>query len=292
MSRVWEPRTQDVSKTHMAKFMRQINTTHNTNLLAYEDLFKYSVTEAQFWLDLSDYMSLKYIVPPHNVLESSASLTGPLHPPAQFFPGTTLNYAENCLTAGDPDQVAVISVSEGANDVSRCTFADLKSQVHRLSDSLRELGIGKGDRIAGIMTNSLNTVVIIMAVASLGAVYSSSATDLGEAGILDRLTQIAPKVIFFDNACHYNGKDRELVSRARNVLFRIDSDALKAMVIVSNLGYLESTINHRKAFTLDSFHDKYCKRSSELLYEPTSFMGKALVNEMIFLTRRPAIRHV
>lgn len=127
----------------------------------------------------------------------------------------------------------------------------------------------KGDRVAGVLGNSIHAVTLVLATASIGAVYSSTATDMGVSGILDRLRQILPKVVLFDNGAFYNGKRHDLTSKAKTVLESIDSEILSAFVIVPNLENHDSNIDHTKASTLEEFLT--VQRSPSLVYESVDF---------------------
>ncbi|CCG83330.1 Acetoacetyl-CoA synthase [Taphrina deformans PYCC 5710] len=272
MSVVWRPKAGDADVTQIHKFMAYVNRQRDRRLHTYDELYEYSISEDSFWIDLSDFLEIQYSTPPTNTLAGNIKLCEcPLYPPPQFFPGARLNYAENCLEGKNAHQTAVIMAREGATQVERYSFAQLKTRVHRLADALRSAGVRKGDRVAGILANSIYAVTLVLATASIGAVYSSTATDMGISGILDRLRQIVPKVVFFDNASFYNNKSHELLSKAESVLSSIDSNDLAAFVVAPNMETMASKIGHGKACTLDELYEKHPGRSHELKYEQVEF---------------------
>lgn len=135
--------------------------------------------------------------------------------------------------------------------------------------SLRAIGVVKGDCIAGVTGNNVHSVALVMATASIGAIYSSTSTDMGLSGIVDRLRQISPKVIFFDNGSVYNGKQHELLAKASRVFQAIDSATLKAFIFVPILEDRPSNLEHVKSKSLTEF--VLGERTPELLYEQVAF---------------------
>jgi acetoacetyl-CoA synthetase len=126
----------------------------------------------------------------------------------RWFEGVYINIAENLLycrntggdtfrrgTSGKEDhKTAVTQIREGNTEVEIMTWGKLRSEVGKLTSSMRIHGVKKGDRIAIIASNSFDTLKVFLATTSLGCIFSSSSTDMGSEGILDRLTQIKPKV--------------------------------------------------------------------------------------------------
>ncbi len=153
-------------------------------------------------------------------------------PGAKWFPGAKLNFAENLLRYRD-DRVAFIFKGETQKS-ARMTYAELYTTVARLAKSLRELGVGPGDRVAGYMPNLIETAVAMLATTSIGAVWSSCATDIGPLAALDRLGQIEPKVLFTVDGYFYKGKAFSSLGNAAEVAKGIPS--LKKVVIVSYAG--------------------------------------------------------
>ena len=276
MSEVWRPNAAQIPDTQIYKFMQYVNNLESRNIKSYQELYQYSIAEADFWLRLSEFLRIIYAVAPtRTIISGSHTLdTTSLYPPPKFFPDARLNYAENCLESRKPYHTAVITVLEGAKNTMKYTFADLKNRVHRLADALRHLGIRKGDIVAGVLSNSIYSVTLLLAATSLGAVYSASAPDMGVSGIVDRLVQVKPKIVFFDNATYYNLKHHELLNKAKTVLERIDSPSLAAFVIVPNVLTMDSTISLIKSCSLAEFLDRYPNRSRQLSYEPVRFTGK------------------
>lgn len=161
------------------------------------------------------------------------SATIETNPP--WFKGVRLNFAENILftagkeptpspstatTSGKEDgKIALSEVREGVAEPPRhLTWGELRHRTGQLSQAMKVAGVVKGDRVAVVASNSIDTLVVFLAVTSLGGIFSSSSTDMGVKGILDRLTQIKPKWVFVDDAALYNGKTVDLRGKMTEIV--------------------------------------------------------------------------
>lgn len=148
-----------------------------------------------------------------------------------WFRGVRLNFAENILyspspsspselaTTGKEDsKIALTEVREGASAVDSITWGDFRAKVGHLSNAMRAHGVKKGDRVAVVASNSIDTFTVFMAVTALGGLFSSSSTDMGTKGILDRLLQIEPRWIFIDDWAVYNGKTVDLRGKITEIV--------------------------------------------------------------------------
>ena len=146
----------------------------------------------------------------------------------RWFPGAQLNFAENLLRYQD-DEPAIIAWNE---DLERreISHADLYRAVSRLAAAMRAFGIKQGDRVAGYMPNVPETVIAMLATASLGAIWSSSSPDFGVPGVLDRFAQIEPKLIIAADGYAYNGKPVDALANLREIVSQLPS--LKGVVVV------------------------------------------------------------
>jgi len=161
-------------------------------------------------------------------------LDGDRFPGARWFPEARLNFAENLLRSRE-DTPALISLLE--NGARReLTHAGLYRQVAGLAAALRAEGVGPGDRVAGFMPNIPETVIAMLAAASIGAIWSSCSPDFGLNGVMDRFGQIAPKVLFAADGYYYNGKTCDSRPRLAEVVQRIDS--IRRVVVVPVVGAL------------------------------------------------------
>jgi acetoacetyl-CoA synthetase len=205
---MWQPRPDQMAPTRLAAYMRWLADQRGLNFDTYDALWQWSVDDLEaFWQSIWDYFEVQADGLCAPVLGSTAM------PGAQWYPNTRLNYAEHVFRCESDERPALIARSEdtGTHEVS---WADLKRDTAALAARLRALGVGPGDRVASYLPNRPETVVAFLACASLGAIWSSCAPDMGATVVLDRFRQIEPKVLFAVDSYSYNGKihdRRELV---------------------------------------------------------------------------------
>jgi acetoacetyl-CoA synthetase len=241
-----------------------INRKHGLNLRNFHDLHKYSVEEYQFWLDLWQYLGIIYSVAPQKVVTRSSELL-PI-----WFPGSRLNYAENLLRRND-DSIACTAGGESGK-VTHYSFRELRSMVGEMSTALRTRGLKPGDRVAAIVTNSITAVVIALSAAAIGGIFSSTATDMGTQGILDRYRQIKPKFIFAETEVFYAGKTIDLLPKISDVVRDLISKGLENTILLPSTitGWVASTAtNIPGSISLADF--LVTANSRELLFEQLPF---------------------
>ncbi|EME43452.1 hypothetical protein DOTSEDRAFT_54265 [Dothistroma septosporum NZE10] len=216
--RLWDP--PNPKGTLAYKFMQEVNRKHNTTLDTWQDLHAFSVHQrATFWGELFQQHPLIHSGSYTQVVDESARMDS--NP--SWFEGVKVNFAENSLlwpNTEDPSQsttyrkedwrVACTEAREGGTEIRQCTWKELRERTAHLSNAMRARGVEKGDRVAVVASNSIDTLIVFYAITSLGGIFSSSSTDMGTKGILDRLRQIKPKYVFVDDWALYNGKTFDL----------------------------------------------------------------------------------
>ena len=214
---LWVPSGQKMAVSNLAAFQRQIKTELGLAFEDYEHLHQWSVDDpGQFWAQIWKFGDIRASSTWDNVLEDADQFPG-----ARWFTGARLNFAENLLR-NRSDKIALISRLEtGARKT--LTYAQLYRQVAQCAAALRQMGVASGDRVAGFMPNIAETVVALLATASIGALWSSCSPDFGIQGVMDRFGQIAPKVLFACDGYFYNGKTINAIPRLQEVCQRIDS---------------------------------------------------------------------
>ncbi|MBW8309181.1 MAG: acetoacetate--CoA ligase [Candidatus Paracaedibacteraceae bacterium] len=189
---LWSP--SNCESTLLKKFMA------HQNYQTYEDFYDFSITQLdEFWSHIWDFCQVigtKGEVP---YIDNKQDVKG-----AIFFPKAKLNYAENLLKRRD-DKPALISYSEHGH-TQTISFAELYSLTAKLAAELTALGVKPGDRIAGYLPNIPETIIAMLATASIGAIWSSCSPDFGTQGVIDRFGQIAPKILLTSDGYFYNGK--------------------------------------------------------------------------------------
>jgi len=221
---LWTPSPARVAATRMDAFRRHVNRRHGLDLADYPALHAWSVEQREaFWQAIVEFFEIRFSQPPRAVLEE-----GPAMPSAHWFPGASLNFAEHLLRRRD-NQPALLAIGEDGSR-EQLSYAELAAQVAGLQQSLQALGVGVGDRVAAFMPNTWQTVVGMLATASLGATWSSCSPDFGTQGVIDRFGQIEPKVLIASAGYRYAGKNLDLTAKLNEILERLPS--LQQLVVV------------------------------------------------------------
>jgi acetoacetyl-CoA synthetase len=158
-------------------------------------------------------------------------------PGAKWFTGAKLNFAENLLQHRS-DKIAIIFRGENGSE-KRISQRELYNDVYRVASGLKKLGVGIGDRVAAFMPNIPETVIAMLATASVGAIWSSSSPDFGIKGVLDRFSQIEPKVIFAADGYFYNGKQFDSQEKLRGILEKLPT--VQNVILVDFTGKRDTT---------------------------------------------------
>jgi acetoacetyl-CoA synthetase len=221
---LWTPSADRIAATRMDAFRRFVNQRHALQLADYPALHGWSVNErAAFWQAIVDFFEVRFTAQPEAVLREGAAM-----PSAQWFPGATLNFAEHLLRRRDNHPALVAIGEDGSRE--QLSYFDLAAHVAGLQRSLQAAGVGVGDRVAAFMPNTWQTVVGMLATASLGATWSSCSPDFGTQGVIDRFGQIEPKVLIAAAGYRYAGKNLDLTAKLNEILERLPS--LQQLVIV------------------------------------------------------------
>lgn len=251
--------------TQVEILRRIINRKHGLDLSDYHDLHKYSVEDYTFWLDLWEFLGIISSVPPNS---KRIIMEGQTKEVPVWFPGARLNYAENLLYRND-DAIAITATGE-SGIVTNYSFRKLQHLVRRMAAALRVNGLQSGDRVAAIVTNSTNAIVIALATISIGAIFSSTATDMGTQGILDRYRQIRPKFVFAETEVVYSGKTINLLGKVSEVIRDLlDKGLQKAVLLPSAKTGQDTGHNIPQSINLSAFLDTGDNR--ELRFEQLPF---------------------
>ncbi len=197
---LWSPTPEQVQQSRMARFMQLVNDRFGLSMTQYSELHAWSVAHlSDFWAMMWEYAEIRASVPYQQVVDDP-----PVMPGTKWFSGARLNFAENLLRYRD-DREALVFRGENGNRYS-LSYAELYALVAKLAQAFKKFGVEKGDRVAGYVANTPETVAAMLATTSLGAIWTSCSPDFGEHGALDRFGQTRPKLLFAYNGYHYNGK--------------------------------------------------------------------------------------
>jgi acetoacetyl-CoA synthetase len=212
---LWEPSPELVERSRLRDFMRWLASERGLVFDGYHQLWQWSVDDLDgFWSAIWEFFEVQANGDPSPVLAAREM------PGAQWFPNTSLNYAEHAFAGKRDEEVAILHASE-LHELEELRWGELRQQVAAVAAGLRELGVGRGDRVVAYMPNIPQAIVAFLATASIGAVWSSCSPDFGPASVVDRFAQIEPKVLFAVDGYRYGGKDfdrREVVARLQEAM--------------------------------------------------------------------------
>ena len=161
---LWTPSHERVADSAMYHFMQHVNARFGKSFLSYDELWQWSVDQpADFWETFWQYGHLKYSQGFSQVVDDPKKMPG-----ARWFSGARLNFAENLLQRRDDHPAIIFRREDGSTRT--ITFNQLYSETNRIADGLKKLGVVKGDRIASFMPNIPETVIAMLATASIGAI--------------------------------------------------------------------------------------------------------------------------
>jgi acetoacetyl-CoA synthetase len=206
--------------------MACVNARQGLALADYGDVYRWSIdTPAQFWVEIARFADVRASCAKDGpVIENPGAMPG-----ARFFPSARLNFAENLLRYRDGQPALVFRNERGAR--SELSYEELNDEVARIAAGLQDAGVVAGDRVAAFMPNLPETVIAMLATASLGAIWSSCSPDFGLGAVVDRFGQISPKVLFAADGYFYGGKTLDSLPLVADLAQRLPS--LRALVLVS-----------------------------------------------------------
>jgi len=256
---MWQPTEEQINNSQMMDYMQLVNQKFGLSLKKYSQLYDWSIEKAEdFWGSFWEYSQIIHHSPYSQVVDDLGKMPG-----AKWFDGATLNFTENLLRYRD-DKIAIHFYGEDGTQ-SSLSYRELHDQVSRLARSMREMGIVKNDRVVGFMPNIPETIITMLATASIGAIWSSCSPDFGIKGVLDRFQQIEPKLIFAADGYLYNGKTIDCLSKLKNILTYLPS--IKKTIIVPFTGDSNTNVIKNSMLWNDFLH----KDSGDIIFEQLPF---------------------
>jgi acetoacetyl-CoA synthetase len=231
---LWTPSRDKIIRSQMYQFLTYVNEKFDDHISSYDELWQWSVENiADFWETFWEFSGIKFSRDYDQVVDDPGKMPG-----AKWFTGARLNYAENLLSRRD-EKTAIIFRGEKGQE-KRISYLQLCDEAHRVAEGLRRLGVSKGDRVAAFMPNLPQTIIAMLATASIGAIWSSSSPDFGIKGVLDRFSQIEPKVIFAADGYFYNGKRFDSQEKLRGILDQLHS--IEHVVMTDFTGHMDLSL--------------------------------------------------
>jgi acetoacetyl-CoA synthetase len=238
-SKLWEPSPSRVAAAQITAFTRRAEARHGVHLPDYAALWRWSIDRREdFW---------RAVWEESGVIGTRGERTlvdGERMPGAKWFPDARLNYARNLLERRRADDRGDALVFWGEDKVKRrLSHAELHQSVARVAAALGAHGLRVGDRVAAYMPNLPETIVAFLGTAAKGCIFSSCSPDFGVQGVIDRFSQIAPRVLFTVDGYWYNGKPIAILDKVAEIVERLPS--VERVVVVP---YLASEIGAANEF--------------------------------------------
>jgi acetoacetyl-CoA synthetase len=226
---MWTPSPERVERANVTRYLRWLRDRRGLRFASYDELWRWSVEDLDgFWTSLWEFFE----VGGPEATTPAPALAERRMPGARWFPGATLNHAELSLRRRD-DHPALLYGNE-TGKLGTISYAELGRRVAAAAAGLRRLGVAKGDRVAAYLPNVPETVIALLAVASIGAVWSSCAPEFGVSSVVDRFAQIEPKVLVAVDGYRYNGRWHDRRDALEEIRRRLPT--LEATVLVTGPG--------------------------------------------------------
>jgi acetoacetyl-CoA synthetase len=241
---LWTPSAERIAAANVTQFSRWLTVHRGLEFRDYAELWRWSVTDLEgFWGALWDYFGVEASAPHSRVLGRRSM------PGAEWFPGARLNYAQHVLRREREGGTALLHMSE-TRPLTAMDWSTLADRVRILATQLRALGVGPGDRVVAWMPNVPETMIAMLATTAIGATWACCSPDFGARGALDRLAQLAPKVLFCVDGYRYGGKDFDRRDELRHIV-----GALDGLQHVVYLPYLDRTAGAAPTPSSKSWHE-------------------------------------
>ena len=212
---LWEPTVSQIETSQMTVFRRYVNERFSLNLSDYTAFWSWSIEEnGCFWECLFDFFDVQCCGSTQPSIVNKAAMPG-----AKWFPNIRLNFAKNLLRFHDEHPAIVFWNEDGKQD--ELSYSELYAEVSQVVCWLQKQGVQSGDRVAAYMPNLPQTIVVMLAAASLGAVFTSCSPDFGVDAIADRFDQVQPVVLVAADGWKYNGRKHSSLERINKVCERV-----------------------------------------------------------------------
>ena len=239
---LWQPDPKKIKESSLYKFIEHVNKKYKLKLNNFDSLHLWSIENREnFWEEVWNFYNVIGDKGKKPFLEPENKMPG-----TKFFPKGKLNYAENMLKKSNGD-TAITFWSEDKIK-KKISWLDLKNQVSAVANFFKKKGIKSGDRIVAFLPNMPETIVIMLASASIGAVFSSASPDFGVEGVLDRFGQIEPKIFITTDGYNFNGNEINIIEKVKEIVKSLPT--LNNIIIVPllnsrNLKFLNNVILYK-----------------------------------------------
>lgn len=244
---LWQPSEEVKSSSNLSHYIHWLKEHYVFEAENYHELWQWSVDNIEdFWLSIWSYFEVQANNQPLQVLFSHTM------PKSKWFEGTEVNYAEHIFRNKTEDQPAILFKNENAA-LTSISWNELEQKVASLKEFLESKGIKQGDRVAAYMPNIPEATVAFLAANALGAVWSSTSPDFGISSVVDRFSQIEPKILITVDGYSYGGKSFDKTSEVNQIIEQLPT--LNEVILVP-----------------------YLNKKSKLIYPHTTNWSEAISN--------------
>jgi len=231
--KLWEASPQLKKKSNLFQFEKFISKKFKKKFNQnYSKIWNWSIKNSpDFWNSLWDFSQIRGIKANKKIIKNKILFKN------LFLPGSKLNFTENLLAKNNKDK-AITFISENGYREEK-NWQELAKNVSNIQNFLKKIKIKKSDRVAAYLPNLPETLEAFLGTASIGAIWSSCSPDFGENGVIERFSQISPKVLFIVDSYFYNGKKIDVLNRAYKIIKSIKS--IKFLIVVNYPGQVNKT---------------------------------------------------
>lgn len=215
---LWTPSPERIESANLTAFMRWLQERRGLHFATYMDLWRWSTTDLEgFWGAVWEYTGIQASQPYERVLGDNRGMPG-----TDWFPGARLNFAEHILRNEVSGKEALLYITE-RHPLKSMTWDEVGGKARILATQLRKMGIKPGDRVAAYLPNGPEAIIALLATASIGAIWASVSPDFGTRGVLDRLSQLSPRLLFAVDGYQYGGKPFNRRAELEQIIAGVDS---------------------------------------------------------------------
>jgi len=254
---LWTPTDRRVAETRMSEFRSFVEKRGHGPFDSYESMHWFSVDQPEaFWDAIWDFTGVigskgdQIIEPAPHIAD------------VRFFPQAELNVAENILRPDeDPDALMLVGCDEGGV-TARLTREEMVARVGHMQQLLLSCDVGSGDVVAAWLPNTAESYIVMLAAAGLGAIFVSTSPDFGVDGVLDRFSQVDPKVLFAANGYVYGGREFDCLERL---------DTVRAALPTVHAAFVLETLDTGVELDADRHGISLAEALDQVPAEPPSF---------------------
>ena len=262
--KLWEASTKQKKDSNLFKFEKFISKKFKKKFHQnYSKILKWSIKNSpDFWSSFWDFSQIKGIKGKKKIIKNKVLFKN------LFLPGSKLNFTENLLAKNNKDK-AITFISENGYREEK-NWKELTINISNIQNFLKKIKIKKSDRIAAYLPNQPETVEAFLGAASIGAIWSSCSPDFGENGVIERFSQISPRVLFIVDHYFYNGKKIEVLSRANKIVKAIKS--IKYLVVINYPGQVKKVHKLKiKNIKIFNWQELIKNKSEEIVFKKFDF---------------------